>query len=112
MGIDVAYKFRCLKCGEITYSAASLEYQKNKNCHRCGGKIIQIYPPMKLGEILLQLDAITQEELEQALAIQRRMLTRAAIGKILLRLQLVGQSDLENALKIQREMMSGHSLQG
>ncbi|KUK21354.1 MAG: hypothetical protein PWQ72_1753 [Pseudothermotoga sp.] len=67
---------------------------------------------MKLGEILLQLDAITQEELEQALAIQRRMLTRAAIGKILLRLQLVGQSDLENALKIQREMMSGHSLQG
>lgn len=105
----MAYKFKCLNCGEITYSAASLEYQKNKNCQRCGGKVIQIYPPMRLGEILVQLDAITQDELNEALAIQNRMLTRATIGKILLRLQLVNQIDLEKALKLQREMLGGLS---
>ncbi|MGJ8454384.1 hypothetical protein ACSFC1_03665 [Pseudothermotoga sp. U03pept] len=103
----MAYKFKCLNCGEITYSAAPLEYQKNKSCQNCGGKIIQVYPPMRLGEILLQLEAVTQEELNEALAIQRRMLTKATIGKILLRLQLVNQLDLEKALKIQQEMLSG-----
>lgn len=103
----MAYKFKCLNCGEITYSAAPLEYQKNKNCQSCGGKVIQIYPPMRLGEILLELDAITQDELNEALAIQKRMLTKATIGKILLRLQLVNQLDLERALKIQQEMLSG-----
>ncbi len=100
----MAYKFRCLSCGAVSYSASPLKYQKSKNCEQCGGKVIQIHPPMKLGEILLELDTITQEQLEQALAIQRRMATRVALGRILLKLRYVNQSELEKALNLQQEI--------
>lgn len=99
----MAYKFKCLNCGAISFSASALRYQKSKNCDQCGGKVIQIYPPMKLGEILLELDSINQEQLQQALLIQHRMATHMALGKILLKLQYVNQSELERALNLQKE---------
>ncbi|WP_041446403.1 hypothetical protein [Pseudothermotoga thermarum] len=98
----MAYKFKCINCGDVTFSASALKYQKSKNCEKCGGKIIQIFPPLKLGEILLELESITKDQLEQALAIQQRIMTHVALGKILLRLGYINQSELEKALKLQQ----------
>ncbi|RKX43464.1 MAG: hypothetical protein DRP33_01210 [Thermotogae bacterium] len=103
----MAYKYKCLECGKITFSAASLEHQKNKRCEKCGGVVVQIYPPLKLGKILLQLDMINEGTLNEVLAMQRRMMTRAVLGKILLKLNLINAQDLEKALQIQKQMISG-----
>ncbi len=114
MGNEVArmaYKFKCIDCGDISYSAAPLELQKFPRCEKCGGRILRVQPPMRLGEILTTLGIVNEQDLKKALEVQERMTQHFVIGKLLVKLNLVGRNELERALQIQREMMSSSQIQ-
>ncbi|MEN3007554.1 hypothetical protein [Pseudothermotoga sp.] len=107
----MAYKFKCIDCGAVSYSAVMLRGRKLSRCKKCGGKLLRIQPPMKLGEILIELGFITRKDLVRVLKIQRKLTNRLSLGKLLTKLRLVSQNELERALRIQRSMMSGESVQ-
>jgi len=107
----MAYKFKCVDCGDVSYSAAPLELQKFPRCEKCGGRILRVQPPMKLGEILIALGMMNSKDLKRALEVQSGMTERLVLGKLLVKLNLIGMSEVERALQIQREMMSGSHTQ-
>ncbi|WP_448535544.1 hypothetical protein [Pseudothermotoga sp.] len=107
----MAYKFKCIDCGDTSYSAAPLELQKFARCEKCGGRILRVQPPMKLGEILTALGIVNEQDLKKTLEIQERMTEHFVIGKLLVKLNLIGKNELERALQIQREMMSSSQIQ-
>lgn len=107
----MAYKFKCVDCGDVSYSAAPLELQKFPRCEKCGGRILRVQPPMKLGEILIALGMMSSKDLKRALEVQSGMTERLILGKLLVKLNLIGMSEVERALQIQREMMSGSHTQ-
>lgn len=43
------YIYRCKQCGVEYYSAASIEYQLNTKCEKCGGDLEQVG---ELGEVM------------------------------------------------------------
>jgi hypothetical protein len=74
-------------------------------CSSCGGKLIQIYPKPKLGEIFLQLGYIREEELETALKIQRSLSEHILLGQIISKLKSLQGEILLKALKIQEKSL-------
>lgn len=107
----MAYKFKCIDCGDVSYSAAPLELQKSVRCEKCGGIILRVQPPMKLGEILVALGMTNEKDIEKALMIQHDMSEHLVLGKLLVKLNFVNKVQLESALKLQREMMGGSTSQ-
>ncbi|WP_165275045.1 hypothetical protein [Thermotoga sp. Ku-13t] len=109
--MTVTHKFKCINCGDESYSAASLEYQKFPRCEKCGGKILRVHPPMKLGEILIALGMINDLDLQRALKIQNDLSEHLVLGKLLIKLKLISTTELERALRLQRDMMGGTAIQ-
>uniref|UniRef100_A0A832I8M5 Uncharacterized protein n=1 Tax=Pseudothermotoga hypogea TaxID=57487 RepID=A0A832I8M5_9THEM len=107
----MAYKFKCINCGDISYSAAPLELQKFPLCEKCGGTVLRVQPPMKLGEILIALGIMSEQDLKRALEVQEKMTEHLVIGRLLIKLNLIGRNELERALQIQRDMLSGTQVQ-
>ena len=62
----------------------------------------RIVPRMKLGEVLLSFNWISEEELEQALNIQKQLKTEYPLGRVLKIIGKINQSVLNNALEFQR----------
>lgn len=98
------YRCICKNCGEVYYSAASIENHYEKVCQRCGGQLIQFSQKPKLGEILTALEILNESNLEIALNLQKSLKRRVPLGKILLWLSFVSQRDLMKALEIQKEL--------
>lgn len=102
----MAYVFVCADCGKTYYSAASYMNGIKNTCQSCGGRLVQIYPRPRLGEILVQLGYITEEELETALRIQRSISKMLPIGKIIMKLKPLHDDIITKAVKIQKKSMS------
>ncbi len=60
----------------------------------------------RLGEILVDLGAVSHTDLSKALELQKNRFTEKLLGEILLEEELVAQSALERALMIQGKQRS------
>lgn len=58
------YRCVCKNCGEIYYSATSINYHVEKRCQKCGDELIEFSNKPKLG---------LQRELTKALDMQRKL---------------------------------------
>jgi len=93
--------FKCLSCSTMK----KLETEDLKlciTCPRCRTDMYRIVPRMKLGEVLLSFNWISEEELEQALNIQKQLKTDYPLGRVLKIIGKINQSVLNNALEFQR----------
>lgn len=97
-------RFICKSCFNHSFSSSSKNSQKNVSCPYCGtDALIELFPEIKIGELLCQMGIISQKNLEMALERQRQM--NEKIGKILILLNMISNGELNYALKIQSSVI-------
>jgi len=94
--------YKCLSCNMVRKIKDDIQ-KASIDCPRCDGTMYRIAPKMKLGEILLCFNWITEEELDTALDIQKQLKQSYPIGKVLRLTGKLESSVIENALEFQRK---------
>ena len=93
--------FKCLSCNKIEKINIK-DLEREMPCPKCNGTMYRIVPKMKLGEILLTFQWITEEDLKMALHIQRQLSRSYPIGKVLKLTGKIENKIIEKALEFQR----------
>lgn len=93
--------FQCLSCNEIE-KTDEIDLRRVKPCPKCNGTMYRIVPKMRMGEILLSFQWITEEELKTALRIQKQVSGTYPIGKVLKITGKIGEKTIKKALEFQR----------
>ena len=93
--------FKCLSCNRIE-KINDKELKREIDCPKCDGTMYRIVPKMKLGEILLSFEWITEEDLNLALHIQKQLSRSYPIGRVLKLTGKIEQTIIEKALEFQR----------
>ncbi len=98
------YRCICKNCGEIYYSATSINYHVEKRCQKCGGELIEFSNKPKLGEILTALGLLDEVKLAIALNLQSSLNRKVPLGRILLWMNFISQRELTKVLDLQRKL--------
>jgi|GEM_PF-4074630 len=94
---------KILQCTECDRKIKQFdEGQDLMHCPHCGGDLIRVYPPLKLGEILVLFGWIQENQLEKALEIQTRLHKEYPLGKVLVRMGTVQPDQVDQAVWFQR----------
>ena len=97
-------RFICKSCFKNSFSSSSVQNQRTLNCPYCGHEVlVEIWPDVKIGELLCLLGVLDEEKLFMALEQQREM--NEKIGKVMILLNMISSRDLQKALHIQAQRL-------
>ena len=97
-------RFICKSCFKNSFSSSSVQNQRTLNCPHCGHEeLVEIWPDVKIGELLCLLGVLDEKKLLIALEQQREM--NEKIGKVMILLNMISSRDLQKALHIQAQRL-------
>ncbi len=93
----------CLNCKKVLFSSSDLKVLTYSDCDFCGGKMVEISDEIKLGQILIKLGYINDDQLRTALE-SKDFEMRKPIGQIFIGMGVIAESQLNQALNLQKEV--------